>query len=144
MASRNAATAARFVADLKKFDVYGLAGRFAADVAAYALVRLVELTPVATGHAKGNWQVQYFGSAVQELDVTDAIGNVTIAEGMRKLANAQPFQRISISNAVPYIRALEQGHSRQAPRGMVAITVAEIRALGPRVFGGRGGGRRGR
>ena len=32
------------------------------------------------------------------------------------------------TNGVDYIRALEYGHSKQAPRGMVRITLAELPA----------------
>ena len=49
--------------------------------------------------------------------ITDAENNV---------GNAQPGESIWISNNLPYITALEDGHSKQAPAGMVALSLAEV------------------
>lgn len=36
-------------------------------------------------------------------------------------------QTLYIANGLPYIERLEQGSSTQAPRGMVMITIAELK-----------------
>lgn len=98
-------------------------------VAMQALRGVVFKTPVDTGHARANWQTT-LGEPTEE--VTDRAdtrreGNVAEQEGAAVIARAEPFGSIWISNSVPYILALEDGHSQeQAPQGMVAVTVAEI------------------
>ena len=60
-----------------------------------AFKRLRELTPVATGRARDGWFKETRG------------------------------EDRAIVNEVPYIKVLEDGSSKQAPRGMVAVFVAE-------------------
>jgi len=45
------------------------------------------------------------------------------------LAGLPAYQVVWISNNVDYIEELEHGHSWQAPHGMLAVTVAELREL---------------
>jgi hypothetical protein len=107
-------------------------------VAFQVLTGVVEKTPVDTGRARGNWQVS----------ITAGAGNATITRlddsgeaeahlppgtssaidaGLAVLAGVKPFSTIVIYNNVEYIVALEHGHSkRQAPQGMVAVTIAEV------------------
>jgi hypothetical protein len=61
--------------------------------------RVAARTPVDTGRARAGWEMSGAGLSY------------------------------SISNPVPYVTALEHGHSRQAPAGMVGITLAETPAL---------------
>ncbi len=44
---------------------------------------------------------------------------------MRRL-DVRPGDTIWISNNLPYIVKLEEGHSQQAPQGMVALSIAEV------------------
>lgn len=85
-------------------------------------------TPVDTGRARGNWQVGIDEIPRDVLDVTDLNGNSTMASGSKVLAGLVPggFQIVYIANSLPYIVPLENGHSRQAPQGMLALTIAEI------------------
>jgi hypothetical protein len=55
-------------------------------------------TPIRTGNARRNWQ-------------------------QSKRANKRGFE---VENRVPYIERLEQGHSKQAPRGMIGPTLTKI------------------
>lgn len=50
------------------------------------------------------------------------------AEGFGAMATAKPGGTIWIYNNVRYIKALEDGHSTQAPAGMVKVALAEIAA----------------
>lgn len=97
--------------------------------------RIVMKTPVDTGRAKGNWNVtvnQTTQEVLQTLDET-GIGDIdqsNFARALGKLAGLRPFSVVYISNNLDYIEFLEAGHSeRQAPRGMVAITIEEINAF---------------
>lgn len=97
-------------------------------VAFSALERLVFKTPVLTGRARGNWQVTQTRLARKERD--DWENRNEIAEGQEKIDSLPPFQLIWISNHVPYINRLEDGHSKkQAPNGMLKGTVAELTLL---------------
>jgi hypothetical protein len=65
--------------------------------------RVAGRTPLDTGRARAGWQQSGSGLEYQ------------------------------VSNNVPYITALEHGHSSQAPQGMVGITMLEAPALVERI-----------
>ena len=94
-----------------------------------ALKRLMEKTPVDTGRARGNWQVG-IGSAVegsiQENWPSDA---EAISAGISVLVALPPYSTVWISNNLDYIEILEDGGSQQAPQGMLALTVAELKQM---------------
>lgn len=94
-----------------------------------ALRRLVKKTPVDTGRARGNWQVTIGSPVDGQLDKKDPEGDSTIAIGLAALAGLPPFQVVWISNNVDYIEFLEEGSSGQAPEGMLAITIEELRNM---------------
>jgi hypothetical protein len=91
-----------------------------------ALRRIVMKTPVDTGRARGNWQVTIAEPAEAQIDVKDKDGTAVIAAGMAAIADLPPNMVVWISNNLDYIEALEDGHSGQAPQGMVALTIAEL------------------
>lgn len=86
------------------------------------------------GHARANWTVNV-GSLdtreFDEIDKTDGKGNVAF----KRMSGAVLLQGRGnkdnvyfISNSVPYIIALEEGHSEhQAPNGMAALTATEFK-----------------
>jgi hypothetical protein len=92
-----------------------------------ALRRLVMRTPVDTGRARANWQVTISEPSEGQVDSTDVEGNAAIAKGLAALTGLPDFQVIWISNNVDYIEFLEHGSSKQAPEGMLAVTVEELR-----------------
>lgn len=110
------------------------------DAVAYigleGIKRLVNKSPVDTGRFKGNW-----GLSIAQIDTTttetvDKNGGPTIARAQGSLAaySAQEgFPMIYLQNNLPYAERLEDGWSKQAPGGMVALTVAELAALWSRV-----------
>lgn len=100
---------------------------------AFKILRgVVRRTPVKTGRARGNWQVNVGSITSEELERLDKAGNSTIREGGMALAKLRKNgigQIIYIFNNVPYIIDLEDGHSQeQAPVGMVKVTFAELAA----------------
>lgn len=94
-----------------------------------ALRRLVMKTPVDTGRARGNWQVTIAAPAEGQLQETDTIGTATILQGLEAIASLPAYEVVWISNNVDYIELLEHGHSKQAPAGMLAVTVEELRTM---------------
>lgn len=91
------------------------------------LTGVVMKTPVATGRARANWQVTFGEAAQNSLDTRDLQGTATIEREQGDLEGA-PLDGITwLTNNVTYIERLEEGHSmKQAPNGMVAITMQEL------------------
>jgi len=78
------------------------------------------------GRSRGNWQISITVPAETSLIAIDAEGSATLTAGLGNLAQAKPFGAIWIFNNVRYITALEKGHSKQAPAGMVGVSLAEV------------------
>lgn len=96
-----------------------------------ALRGIVYKNPVRTGRSRGNWQVTIGSPATGQLDITDKDGRATIAKGLAAIQHLPPYQIVWISNNVDYIEDLEAGTAspKQAPHGMVEVTVAELRMM---------------
>lgn len=91
--------------------------------------RVIEKTPVDLGHARGNW-IPMIGEPVagEAIDVFDKSGSATIAKVRAVLPGLAAGGSMSIVNNVPYIQALENGHSKQAPVGMINLSLIEVQA----------------
>lgn len=92
--------------------------------------RVIERTPVKTGRTKKNWEItiNVLESGWREIFDQTPVGTFTEAragEIIAALSSAKAGDTIYLSNGVPYVHELEVGSSRQAPEGMVAITVRE-------------------
>ena len=90
------------------------------------LRRIVFRTPVKSGRARGNWQTSLGGATDSVLERFDQTGSNVISLGAQVAGSAPPYSLITLFNNVNYIRKLESGSSRQAPRGMVDLSVAEV------------------
>lgn len=90
--------------------------------------RVIMKSPVDTGRFKGNWQVQIGSIPAGTLEIDDKAGTATIAKVTAETLNLRAGQIIYLVNNLPYARRLEYGHSKQAPGGMVRVTVAEFNA----------------
>ena len=80
-------------------------------------------TPVGTGRARGSWNISEEYADLSSLPqgqypsgTSNAVGNISGKE------------EVHVSNNVEYIDVLDQGSSRQAPQGIVDITVAQVEA----------------
>lgn len=77
------------------------------------------------GRARANWTVSIGAPILSTTDETDASGGTTVARGNNVLS-ALPVKgdvEIHITNNLPYIVPLNQGHSHQAPAGFVELAV---------------------
>ncbi len=106
------------------------------------LGRLIRKTPVDTSRAQANWNLTVGTPDFSEHNPPDA-GASALRAGRVKVQSAR-FSRgdaIWCANGVPYIEALENGHSSQAPNGMVRLTVLEMEPVIRRIGGSlrRGG-----
>lgn len=98
------------------------------DVAAAVLDKVVHTTPHDTGQARANWQVEVSTNRpanTQLLGHTDYDGDATVTEGKSKIYGTPRVlgQTIYISNSLDYIKALNEGWSKQAPAGFVQLAV---------------------
>lgn len=88
---------------------------------------IVTRTPVDTGYAKSNWKFT-LGSARGNL--LPRPSRKFYGPPSQMFLTSIPFGSIiTIYNNTPYIKYLENGHSRQAPSGMVALSMVEAEAM---------------
>jgi hypothetical protein len=79
---------------------------------------VTQKTPVDTGRAKANWMLGY-GSINSTITNNTTFTLVQPPKGSGK-------RPIYITNNLPYISKLENGSSKQAPNGMVNLTMNEV------------------
>jgi len=101
--------------------------------------RVVMRTPVDAGAARQNWLVT-LNHPTYEYDTGKAKGGRVMSDGQNAINGARGDDTIIIQNNLPYIEKLEyggygpnsksgktvNGFSKQAPRGMVGITMQEF------------------
>ena len=147
------ASPAQFRLDLEKFakkTVPAKAAELQRKIAAEAFTMIVQATPVGNhrkweanidratrslpplprgyvgGHARKNWQMKIGTPAASEQAGTDASGQGVISAAIRVAASIKKPARVFIVNPIIYVQRLEEGHSKQAPKGMVKGAVAAI------------------
>ncbi|RAZ53773.1 hypothetical protein DP194_21495 [Enterobacter hormaechei subsp. xiangfangensis] len=83
------------------------------------------------GRFKNNWYVGFDSQPTQSNDTPDASGQGSNSRGMAVLEVFRVGQVSSIyfTNNLPYAAALENGHSIQAPGGIVGITAIDAAQL---------------
>ncbi len=91
--------------------------------------RIVERTPVDTGRARASWTIIAGESADTSVAPPDFSGGAAAgsAAAKAKQGSIEPANSYVIANSLDYIEALENGHSRQSPSGMVALAIADVR-----------------
>jgi hypothetical protein len=79
----------------------------------------------AGGRFKGAWQIAIGSPASGATGIIDKDGKATLAAHTGIIAQAKAGEVQYLTNNMPYAERIEQGHSRQAPIGLVALTVVE-------------------
>ena len=100
--------------------------------------KIVLRTPVDTGWAQMNWNISAdspdFSYFPAERPVDSPLGADAARTALQRaqlwatIILTDPHHTFYISNGIPYIEHLENGHSGQAPNGMVAVSIAEVEA----------------
>ena len=105
--------------------------------------RIIEKTPVGDpttwkhpppagyvgGRARGSWAYG-FNATPQPADMVDESGKVSMTRIRAGVASNDGIGAHFITNGLPYIRRLEyDGWSRQAPAGMVRVTIQEYQQV---------------
>lgn len=105
--------------------------------------RVVMKSPVDTGRFRGNWQLGHGGPDLRTDSPFDkqALGSApsgeTFTRWLDQIEDIRAGSVVYISNNLPYARRLEyEGWSKQAPAGMVRVTVEEYGQIINRVVEG--------
>jgi len=105
---------------------------FTKKIAFQVLEGVILTTPVDIGRARGNWQLEVGNEPKDEIDTWDKKGNETLTKGLNKMTALKPFVPVYITNNVPYIIPLEEGHSPQIqPHQMIKGTLDRVKAQFP-------------
>lgn len=128
----------RFQADISKFveKAQGQVETVIKKVALDLFSDIVIATPVDTGRARGNWYVSLGASIIKKPDESkkDKTGASTIAQITNDLQSyTLRVTDIYFTNNLPYATALENGHSKQAPHGMVNMALQNFQSYVQRV-----------
>lgn len=83
----------------------------------------------AGGRFKANWQLGVDVHPEGEIDALDKSGATTKAKAAAQIPKRAAGHVYTIVNNLPYAQALEDGHSRQAPHGMVGLTKIEFQGM---------------
>jgi hypothetical protein len=81
------------------------------------------------GHFRANWQLGMGSIPSGILDLKDKNGTATIKAIQGSIPKEAAGFAYFIANNLPYAQALEDGHSGQAPFGMVALTQVEFQNI---------------
>jgi len=100
---------------------------FQKKVALDTFSRIAQKTPVDTGLAAGNWQLHIETPNYDILPLRSA-GERDVA-ALTQLAKMFPFAITYLNNNTEYISYLEDGYSKKAAHGMVAITLLEMQQI---------------
>lgn len=91
---------------------------------------VVLATPVDTGRARANWQVEIgtpadgvIGDPTNPKETFDVSGQTAISEGQKVINSYQGGSSINITNNLAYIGRLNSGWSKQAPAGFVERSI---------------------
>ncbi len=114
--------------------VEGNAERAVKDCARAVARSVISNTPVDTGRARSNWTAQMdtafaglFPARVPgekgSTGEANAVAAIDAAGQVIETFDIKKNAEIHISNSLPYIGALNDGHSRQAPTDFVKIAV---------------------
>tara|TARA_R110000822_G_scaffold130883_1_gene267639 strand:+ start:89 stop:478 length:390 start_codon:yes stop_codon:yes gene_type:complete len=91
-------------------------------IAMAMLNEIVLRSPVDTGRFRGN-NIVSLGAPVYTSTVNvDPTGAETINQGLSAMTGLEPFTQVFIQNNLPYAVPLEDGHSKQAPAGIYAVS----------------------
>ena len=88
-----------------------------------------ERSPVDTGRFRGNWQLGIGSLPGGVLERLDPDGGTVRAEVRAAVPEQASGLVYYIANNLPYTQMLENGWSKQAPSGIVGLTVVEFQSL---------------
>ena len=88
--------------------------------------RIIKRSPVDTGRFRNNWQATTNAPAAGQVQGSDKTGNKAVDAARTQVNKLQMGQDFYLSNNLPYAHRLEFGWSKQAPNGMLRLSIAEL------------------
>lgn len=118
-----------FRRDMKKARARAVADteRKIGAAAAQLFGHIIRRTPVDKGALRGNWQVGLGEIPNSPVDRLDKTGAQAIADAVTAAAKFKITGTLYFVNNLPYAPVVERGSSKQAPAGMVAVSVNDFR-----------------
>lgn len=101
----------------------GLAEQAVRKIVLTMFSEVIQMSPVDTGRFRGNWQTAVGTAPTGIVELLDKDGAVVIAKVQGEVDGLKVGDTIFMVNNLPYAIPLEEGHSQQAPAGMVGLTV---------------------
>lgn len=95
-------------------------------IALAMLNEIVLRSPVDTGRFRGNNIVTVGSPVYTSTDNLDKSGGETIQRGLSVMSGLEPYTQVFIQNNLPYAVPLEDGHSKQAPAGIYAVSFNSV------------------
>lgn len=95
-------------------------------IALAMLNEIVLRSPVDTGRFRGNNIVSVGGPVYTTTENLDKSGGETIQRGLSAMSGLEPYTQVFIQNNLPYAGPLEDGHSKQAPAGIYAVSFNSV------------------
>lgn len=81
------------------------------------------MSPVKSGRFRGNWQTAIDVIPAGTLERLDPSGQIAIADVTNAALVTELGNTVYMANNLPYAERLEDGWSKQAPAGMVKLTI---------------------
>lgn len=77
------------------------------------------------GRFRANWQAEINSKPRGVIEKIDKSGSATLSKALSKTNKLMIGRKFYLINNLPYSKKIEDGHSKQAPQGMIKVTVAE-------------------
>lgn len=101
--------------------------------------RVTVRSPVDTGRFRANWRYGVGAAPTDTVETTGTSESPSPAAAAPAMGPGEGIGRVHyLANNLPYAWALERGHSRQAPIGMVGLTAMEFAQIVDGVVAGLG------
>ncbi|MCB2186284.1 MAG: hypothetical protein KQJ78_07695 [Deltaproteobacteria bacterium] len=91
--------------------------------------RVIVRTPVDTGRARGSWMPSLDSPARVDPGTLDRGEGAAVARAAETATRMEGDTAFYLTSNLDYMPGLEEGHSKQAPAGMVGITVQEFSGI---------------
>lgn len=99
------------------------------EVVAQVVSSVDMLSPVRSGRFRGNWQLRVGSLPSGVREKLDPTGRDTVAANLSAIPEDASGKVYFLTNNLPYAQRLEHGYSKQAPAGMVGITVTRFQDI---------------
>lgn len=98
-------------------------------LALYVFRGLISKSPVDTGRFRASWTIAEGVPVVNNVTTGGTPENPLPPPEQPTSLSLPLFPVVFINNSLPYGERLENGYSKQAPAGMVGLTLAEVEAF---------------